>query len=144
MTESDCWFCTDPHPEPPPGGWLLEDRLWRAGHTPAAYSCAGTVVLESRRHVLDACGFDEEEAASYGAVLGRLVGAIRRATGAERVYQWSTMDKHPHFHLWLLPWWPTASSRGPAYLTDTIFSGCAEEEALEAARSITAALDERR
>jgi diadenosine tetraphosphate (Ap4A) HIT family hydrolase len=135
MSDDSCWFCADPRTEPPPGGWLVDDELWRAGHAPASYSCAGTMVLESRRHVLDASGFTDEEAASYGAVLGRLVGAMRAGTGCDRVYQWSTMDKYPHFHVWLLPWWRTSGSRGPAYLAETVFHGAPEHDVdLTAAR----------
>jgi hypothetical protein len=46
-----------------------------------------------------------EESASLGPILGLLYPAIRRRTGAERVYLLSTMGRVAHFHAWLVPWW---------------------------------------
>ncbi len=126
MTEHDsaCWFC-DPvvRTDPAPGGWLVEDETWRAGHVPAGYGPAGTVILETRRHVLDQSRFDEAEVASYAAITGRLVEAVREVTGCDRVYQWATMDGFPHFHLWLVPWAETDALRGPRFLVDQLVTG---------------------
>ena len=106
-----CWFCdVDLRTDPPPTGWLYDDGVWRAGHAPAGYAIAGTVVLEACRHMLDQAAMTAQEAESLVGVTGRLVTAIRQATGCDRVYQWATMDAFPHFHLWLVPW----SSRGAA------------------------------
>lgn len=141
---NDCWFCTDrPADVAPPGGWLVDDGTWRAGHTPASYSIAGTVVLQTRRHVLDPAGFDAPEAATYAVTTGHLVAAIRTVTGCDRVYQWATMDRFAHFHLWLLPWWSSAPSRGPRYLVDTLVDGrgCRPEEADAAAAGLRRVLE---
>jgi diadenosine tetraphosphate (Ap4A) HIT family hydrolase len=120
MTDS-CWFCADDfRADLPPGGWLLEDATWRAGAAPAAYGIPGTVILESRRHVADQADFDATERATVAAVTGRLLHAIREATGCARVYQWATMDRYPHFHLWLVPWPAEATTRGPRYLVDAV------------------------
>ena len=119
--EITCWFCDDAaRTDLPPGGWLLEDETWRAGAAPASYGVPGTVILESRRHVADQSGFDEAERASVAGVTGRLIGAIREATGCDRVYQWATMDRYPHFHLWLVPWASSSASRGPRYLVEAV------------------------
>jgi hypothetical protein len=120
MTDG-CWFCDDDaRSDLPPGGWLLEDATWRAGAAPASYGVPGTVILEARRHVADQAGFDATERATVAAVTGRLLGAIREATGCARVYQWATMDRYPHFHLWLVPWSADATLRGPRYLVDAV------------------------
>ena len=116
-----CWFCDDDaRTDLPPGGWLLEDDTWRAGAAPASYGVPGTVVLEARRHVADQAGFDVTERATVAEVTGRLLDAVREATGCARVYQWATMDRYPHFHLWLVPWPAGATVRGPRYLVDAV------------------------
>jgi diadenosine tetraphosphate (Ap4A) HIT family hydrolase len=116
-----CWFCDDTaRTDRPPGGWLLEDDTWRAGAAPASYAVPGTVILEARRHVADQSGFDPTERDSLAEVTGRLLMAVRAATGCDRVYQWATMDAYPHFHLWLVPWWADSATRGPRYLVDSV------------------------
>jgi diadenosine tetraphosphate (Ap4A) HIT family hydrolase len=128
MTET-CWFCDDLRADPPPGGWLLEDDTWRAGAAPASYAPPGTVILEARRHVADQSGFDATELATVAEVTGRLLTAVRTATGCDRVYQWATMDGYPHFHLWLVPWAEEAGLRGPRYLVDAIVDRKQPDEA---------------
>lgn len=137
-----CWFCDDVRTDPPPGGFLVDDGTWRAGHAPASFATVGTVVLESRRHVLDQAGFDDTEAGSYVDVLGRLVAAVRRTTGCDRVYQWATMDAFPHFHVWLVPWSRTDDLRGPRFLADRLVHGavCTSAEADAMAASLRNAL----
>src|SRR4051812_21501522 len=133
MDES-CWFCADSvRLDPPPSGWLVDDGTWRAGAAPAAYAVPGTVILESRRHVADQSGFDEVERATVAEVTGRLIAAVRTATGCDRVYQWATMDAHPHFHLWLVPWSECGTSRGPRYLVDAVVDVVPDEQATMAA-----------
>ena len=134
MSDHDetCWFCNPGvRTDPPPGGWLVEDETWRAGHVPPGYGPVGTVILETRRHVLDQSGFDEAEASTCTPVIGRLVDAVRAVTGCDRVYQWATMDGFPHFHLWLVPWSAADDLRGPRFLVDRLVTqdGCDEESA---------------
>ena len=118
-----CWFCSEEaRTEPAPGGWLIDDGVWRAGHAPAAYGPPGTVILEARRHVLDPSVFNDVEAATYSHALGRLTAAIRGVTGCDRVYQWATMDRFPHFHVWLIPWWE-GPLRGPRFLVARLVDG---------------------
>jgi diadenosine tetraphosphate (Ap4A) HIT family hydrolase len=145
MSETDptCWFCNDDmRTDPPPGGFLIDDGTWRAGHAPASYAPLGTVVLEARRHVLDQADFNDVESQTCARVTGRLVEAVRRATGCDRVYQWATMDAFPHFHLWLVPWSLSDDLRGPRFLADRLLhgDGCSPAEAEATARALRGAL----
>lgn len=141
-TEQSCWFCQDDRgADAPVGGWLHDDASWRVGHVPAGWAPAGTVVVEAQRHFLDFADMDDRESATFAPLLGRLFGVVKTAVGAERVYLWSTMDRFPHFHVWLLPWWQRSSTRGPAYLVDaTERGGCSEQEAVDAANAIRQSL----
>jgi hypothetical protein len=143
-TSVPCWFCdVDLRTDPPPTGWLYDDGVWRAGHAPAGYAIAGTVVLEAYRHVLDQAAMSAQEAASLVGVTGRLVTAIRQATGCDRVYQWATMDAFPHFHLWLVPWSSSGALRGPRHLVASVGTAAATAEpdvVRETAEAIRAAL----
>ena len=136
-----CWFCNDDvRTASPPGGWMLDDGVWRAGAAPAPMAAAGTVILQTRRHVLDQAGFRAQESATLVPVLGRLMTAMRAALGCERVYQWSTMAAFAHFHVWLIPWWPTSAHEGPKHLVDVVEHGVTEAEAGAAASQIGEAL----
>jgi diadenosine tetraphosphate (Ap4A) HIT family hydrolase len=139
---NDCWFCDDTvRGDQPPGGWLLEDDTWRAGAAPASYAPPGTLILEAKRHVADQAGFDGTERATVAAVTGRLLNAVRTATGCDRVYQWATMDAYPHFHLWLVPWSEQAATRGPRYLVEAVVDRTPDEAAtLAAAERLRGAL----
>jgi hypothetical protein len=135
-----CWFCQDRlRTDPPAGGWLYVDPSWRLGHIPLGYGRAGTVILESRRHVVDQSAFDEAESATFVPVLGRALSAIRSTTGCDRVYQWATMDAFAHFHLWLIPWSDDGGPRGPRYLADTD-DVSSDEECLAAASGLASLL----
>jgi hypothetical protein len=139
--DDSCWFCNpEARTDPPPGGWVLAVASWRAGHAPAGYGPAGTVILESRRHVLDQAEFDPDESATYVPVTGLLVDGVRRVTGCDRVYQWATMDRFPHFHLWLVPWSRDDELRGPRYLVDRLVDrdGCDAETAERTAAALRA------
>jgi len=116
-----CWFCDDHlRTDQPPTGWLYDDGVWRAGHAPSGYAVAGTVILEAHRHVLDQADMTDAETSSLAGVTGRLVTAIKQATGCDRVYQWATMDAYPHFHLWLVPWSADGPRRGPRHLVASV------------------------
>lgn len=133
--EGPCWFCDDSvRADKPAGGWAYEDSRWRVGHAPASYGPAGLVVLESRRHFLDAAKMTPDEAASFGPLLGRVIGAIKQSTGATRVYIFSTMAQYPHFHAMLIPWSEEQERRGPDYLNH--LPVCTDEEAERTAAHI--------
>lgn len=135
-----CWFCRDSRgQDEPPGGWVYEDAHWVAGHVPPTYGPRGVVVLESRRHFLDAAEMTPEEAATFGVVLGQLTGAIRRVAGAERVYTWASMKAHPHLHVWLVPWC-TGDAVGVSRISELESQTITPEEAVQAAKELREAL----
>src|ERR1700686_4698318 len=105
MPADNCFICRKHQGEiaPPPGGYLWEDHSWLVCHAPAEIAGAGTLILEARQHFLDLEDMPADERASFGPVLARIYPAIRRGTGAERVYLVSTMGRVAHFHAWLVP-----------------------------------------
>ncbi|HET9111327.1 MAG TPA: hypothetical protein VFN78_10920 [Ktedonobacterales bacterium] len=136
----ECFICRKQHGEEaaPPGGYLYEGDHFRVCHAPVALATPGTLLVESRRHFLDFAEMTPEEATSYGPLLARLYTAIKRTTGAERVYTLVTLEGSDHFHTWLIPRTPDAESRGVRLLAQD--QSCAPEEALSAAAAIRAAL----
>ncbi len=118
---SDCFLCRrqdgQGHEEaPPPGGYIVVGRNFLAEHAPIKMSNAGTVIVESRRHLLDFGEMTTEESAELGSILHRLVPAVKEATGAHRVYFLALMERAPHFHLWLVPKKKGGRLKGAAYL----------------------------
>lgn len=87
----------------PPGGYLLDDGMWRVGHGPTPYWPAGTLLIESYRHFLDFAEMDGAEAAAIGPLIRRFVGPLKEATGASRIHVFSCMEGAEHFHVWLVP-----------------------------------------
>jgi len=140
MSTADCFICRKHRAEvaPSPGGYLWEDKTWLVCHAPAEIAGAGTLILESRQHFLDLEDMPADDRVSFGPVLGRLYPAIRRGTGAERVYLLSTMGGVAHFHAWLVPWWADSALRGPEYLAAE--RSCSVAEAIAASQRIHAAL----
>src|SRR5580692_8208179 len=55
---SDCLICRKQDGQgreeaPPPGGYIVEGKHFLVEHAPLKLSNAGTVIVESRRHLLD-------------------------------------------------------------------------------------------
>ena len=101
---------------PPPGGYIVEEKHFLVEHAPLKLSNAGTVIVESRRHLLDFGEMTSAESAELGSILKRLVAALKITTGAHRIYFLALMERVPHFHLWLVPKKKQGSLRGVAYL----------------------------
>jgi diadenosine tetraphosphate (Ap4A) HIT family hydrolase len=101
---------------PRPGGYIVEGEHFLAEHAPLQESSAGTVIFETRRHLLDFGEMTPAELAEFGSTLHRLVPAIKAATGVQRVYFLAVMEHSPHFHLWLVPKKDEGDLRGVAYL----------------------------
>ena len=117
----DCWFCDDHRgADTPPGGWLMTDDGWRAGHVPSGWGPVGTVVLESVDHHESFADLPDEMALAFPRLLGRTQDAVCAVTGAARAYVWATMDRHPHLHVWVVPWPEGHALRGPRYLADVL------------------------
>jgi len=122
----------------PPGGWIYEDEHWRVCHAPATMSVPGQLLVESRRHFLDFAEMTPNEATSYRLVIARLFAALKRATGAERVYSLVTLEGAAHFHTWIVPRTPAITTRGVAFLAED--HACTEEEALAIVSKLRVAL----
>jgi diadenosine tetraphosphate (Ap4A) HIT family hydrolase len=140
--ESDCNICRKQDglktgsqllDYPPPGGYIVEREHFLVEHAPIQESSAGTVIVESRRHLLDFGEMNPDEPAELGSILHKLVPAIKAATGVQRVYYLAVMERAPHFHLWLVPKENEADLRGVAYLAQqpprSTSPGAAEEMA---------------
>jgi diadenosine tetraphosphate (Ap4A) HIT family hydrolase len=112
---------------PPPGGYVIDDGLWRVGHGPTPYWPAGTLLIESRRHFLDYAEMNDAEAAAIGPLIGRLTGPLKRATGAPRIHVWSCMEGAEHFHVWLVPRTGEVPS-GRAFIGNPGYCGVREAE----------------
>jgi diadenosine tetraphosphate (Ap4A) HIT family hydrolase len=122
----------------PPGGYLYADAHWLVCHAPADIAVPGQVFVEARGHWLDLAAMPPEEATTYGVLLHKLSAAIKRATGAERVYVLTMIEDIPHFHAWLIPRQPEVAARGVAFLAEE--HSCTEDEAVAAAEALRAAL----
>jgi diadenosine tetraphosphate (Ap4A) HIT family hydrolase len=122
----------------PPGGYLVQDGLFRVSHGPTPYWPAGTLLIESYRHFLDWSDLTDDEVAAIGPLIRRLVGPVRTATGAPRVHVFSCMEGTEHFHTWLVPRTGEVSS-GRTFIADPGF--CTFPEAEAAIHRIRAAMD---
>jgi diadenosine tetraphosphate (Ap4A) HIT family hydrolase len=101
---------------PSPGGYVVEGDNFLVEHAPAQESSAGTLIVEARRHLLDFGEMTATESAELGAILRRLIPAIKAATAVKRVYYLAVMEHSPHFHLWLVPKKDEGELRGVDYL----------------------------
>jgi diadenosine tetraphosphate (Ap4A) HIT family hydrolase len=118
--QSDCLICRKQdgqgHEEtPPPGGYIVEGKHFLVEHAPLKLSNAGTVIVESRRYLLDFGEMTSAESAELGSILKRLVPALKIITGAHRIYFLALMERVSHFHLWLVPKKKQGPLRGVAY-----------------------------
>ena len=101
---------------PRPGGYLVEGEHFLAEHAPLQSSSAGTVIVETKRHLLDFGEMTPAELAEFGSIVHRLVPAVKTATGVQRVYLLALMERAPHFHLWFVPKKEVGDLRGVAYM----------------------------
>jgi diadenosine tetraphosphate (Ap4A) HIT family hydrolase len=125
---------------PIPGGYVAEGEHFLVEHAPLQESSAGSMIVESRRHFLDFGDMTPSESAELGALLRRLVPAIKAATGVERVYYLAVMEHAPHFHLWLVPRKNVGELRGAAYLSQQPPLTASYPEAEAMTQSIRAAI----
>ncbi len=136
----DCFICRKQAGAvaPPPGGYFYEDEHWLVCHAPAANAVRGQLFVESKRHFLDFAEMTPDEAASYGGLLSRLYGALKGATGAERVYAIMTLEGAPHFHVWLIPRAAGVPERGIGFLAQKHSTG--EDDAVALVGELRAAI----
>jgi diadenosine tetraphosphate (Ap4A) HIT family hydrolase len=127
---------------PIPGGYVVEGEHFLVEHAPLQDSSAGTVIVEARRHLLDFGEMTPTESAELGAILHRLVPAIKAATGVQRVYFLAVMEHSPHFHLWLVPKKDEGELRGVEYLAQQPPLTASYSAAEEMSRKIRAEFDQ--
>lgn len=81
---------------------VYEDDYFKISHS-VETNILGYFSLESRRHVLHAGEFNEQEAAAYGLVLQRLMKAMSEVVDCFRIYTFSLSETVPHFHVHVIP-----------------------------------------
>ena len=83
MNSSDCLLCNGDAADSQLGRTRVwEDDLWRLSMSRRGYT-TGFGYLEPKRHVPHVTDLDGDEAATFGAVLGRVSAALRQAADAE-------------------------------------------------------------
>ena len=123
---------------PRPGGYIVEGEHFLAEHAPLQSSSAGTVIVETKRHLLDFGEMTPAELAEFGSIVHRLVPAVKAATEAQRVYLLALMERAPHFHLWLVPKKDMGALRGVAYMVQQPPLTASQTEAEAMSRAIRA------
>jgi diadenosine tetraphosphate (Ap4A) HIT family hydrolase len=115
---TDCFICRiqDGLEVQPADRFIIEGKHFFVGHAPLAISIAGTLIVQSKRHLLDFGEMTSAESAELGSILRRLIPAIKEVTGSHRVYYLAVMEHAPHFHLWLVPKKKGGPYEGAEYL----------------------------
>jgi diadenosine tetraphosphate (Ap4A) HIT family hydrolase len=126
---------------PRAGGAIVEGEHFLVEHAPLQSSSAGTVILETRRHLLDFGEMTPAELAEFGSTVHRLVPAVKAATGVQRVYLLALMERAPHFHLWFVPKKDVGELRGVAYMTQHPPLTASPSEAEAMSRAIRTAFE---
>jgi histidine triad (HIT) family protein len=106
---TECPFCKiQQGTEPPAGGPIYEDDLVYAQHADFDDGPAylGRLVVETRRHVPDFAELTADEAQAVGLLISRLSRALKRSTGAEKVYVEFYAEVTPHLHVFLTARYP--------------------------------------
>ena len=144
-------------PEPPrrgePGGepcGICEggatDAVWSDErftlHPPVGGSLPGTVWLASREHADSFKDLSPETAAAFGPLAARIERAILGLGDVARVHVSRWGDGGAHFHVWFLPR-PLGMLEAKNFmlaLWEDVLPNVSDEELLEAARRVAAAL----
>jgi diadenosine tetraphosphate (Ap4A) HIT family hydrolase len=144
-------------PEPPrrgePGGepcGICEggatDAVWSDErftlHPPVGGSLPGTVWLASREHADSFKDLSPETAAAFGPLAARIERAILGLGEVARVHVSRWGDGGAHFHVWFLPR-PLGMLEAKNFmlpLWEDVLPNVSDEELLEAARRVAAAL----
>jgi diadenosine tetraphosphate (Ap4A) HIT family hydrolase len=102
---SGCYVCRKQEgiQPPPSGGCVVEGKYFLVEHAPFKMSHAGTVIIQSRRRLLDFGEMTSAESTEFGSIMRGFVPAVKAVTGDHRIYYLSVNEHAPHFHLWLVP-----------------------------------------
>jgi diadenosine tetraphosphate (Ap4A) HIT family hydrolase len=122
-------------------GGIVEGEHLLVEHAPLQSSSAGTVIVETKRHLLDFGEMTPAEIAEFGSTVHRLVPAVKVATGVQRVYLLALMERAPHFHLWLIPKKDVGELRGVAYMAQLPPLTASQSEAEAMSGAIRAAFE---
>jgi diadenosine tetraphosphate (Ap4A) HIT family hydrolase len=114
----------------PPGGYIYTGEFFAVCHAPVNAGPLGTLLIESRRHVLDYASMTPQELAALGPLLQCVYSALRELTVAERIYQVAMVDGVPHFHCWLVPRRPNDTAKGLKFLAMDLSCDTADAEQL--------------
>ena len=102
MTDSaSCKVCAFVQSSPP-GGWYLDEPLWRVGPHMAS-EVPGWTVAYLRRHAAGLSDMTPDELSTLGPTLGATARAIEASTDAQRVYSMLFGENVPHVHFVLAP-----------------------------------------
>jgi diadenosine tetraphosphate (Ap4A) HIT family hydrolase len=82
---------------------VWHDGVWRLSLIEQGSPVAGFGHLEPVRHIPFVTDLDGEEAATLGAVLGRVTSVLKQVTGADLVYVYVFGERVPHLHFNLAP-----------------------------------------
>lgn len=93
---------------PPLLAWT--DGTWLVRHHAHPAPLAGWFLLDSVRCVRNAADFNASEAASFGAVLQRVMAAVREACAVPRTYAVMFGEGAPHLHAHIIPRDPADSA----------------------------------
>lgn len=103
MGEDGCAICAGPAGD---AGLdrveVWRDDLWRLSMSTEGYTL-GFSYLEPLRHVPHIEDLDGEEAATFGATIARVCGALKEAAGAERIFVYVFGGGIAHLHVHLGP-----------------------------------------
>lgn len=140
MNEESCFICRKHKglEATPPGGYIFEDEHWMVCHAPVNLGPLGTLFIESKRHILDYSEMTLEESALLGNLLKRVYQALKEHTGAERIYQLSTMEGQPHLHMWLVARGKDIPERGLKFLARD--DACDEKDAIPLVKKLRASI----
>ena len=137
----DCFLCrkhAGDEPQPP-GGYIYQDADWLICHAPIERGPLGTLFIEARRHVLDYADFNDRESASFARILRTVFEALRTELHPHRIYMLSMMEGIPHFHSWIVPRAPQATTRGVAFLAADL--SCGMDEAVDLVARLRATIE---
>ena len=134
-----CGICAG---ESSPTVW--SDENWTL-HPPVDCSLPRTVWLATREHVDSFVDLPDALAADFGRIVARVERAILSLGGIARVHLYRYGDGGAHFHVWFMPR-PLGmiEARGAVLpIWEDVLPKVPDEELLEAARRVAAAMETR-
>src|SRR3972149_10723472 len=101
MNEKECLACSlQAETGRVPGGTIFETKNWMLEHA-FDVPLPGFCILKSKRHVEHVAELNGEESAELGLILQKVTAAVKKATGAEKIYVLSYGEVVRHVHFWI-------------------------------------------